>query len=390
MRYCKPALAAVPLIAALLMGCADERIAGHLSPAASAVSAPAPVGVQTVNIASEALTLWPFTGTDLAGSASDPINLIFRGRSDARALRAALFALDGNRQAFGLPNLPPFNCTWTDAYGDIQTSYASERGWTASVAQLQCGNYGPVRFHLRLFPQGEWTLANAHFEVLIPGTADHQVLSWQLAKQLVTVDFIRSGLLGAPPILVPGLHPPAYRTIPVVIYNALPPELKLLAGGPPSAVTDVPILSDGFATVLTLAASAPLVADVREEILTLQYNQVIPRPFCSTGPQDFVHVQGPVTLERRVEVSADSVLTSHLRARAQLSVTPVNPLTGERGDSAQAVILDTHDLLFGDTQLSALSRVLRKENRAQGDGTSLQILLQVGPADHYSRTERCN
>lgn len=391
MYHRNAALMAIPAIAALLtIGCADEHIAGNASPTSAFSTAPPPAGVQVVNILGDQLGLWPFTGTDLAGNASDPINLIFRGQADPRALRAALLGLDGNRQAFGMPNVFPFNCTWSDAYGDVQTAFASAAGWSASVIQLQCGNYAPLRFHLRLFPQGEITLANAHFEVVIPGTADHQVLSWQAAKQLVTVDFLRSGLLGAPPLLIPDLHPIQYRSIPAVIYNGLPPELKQIAGGPPTATAAVPILSDGMVTVLTLRSAAPLVSDTREETLTFQYNQVVPRPFCSTGPLDFVHLQGPVTLERRVTQSAGGVLTSKLQAQGQLTVTPVNPLTGERGESASAVILDTHDLLFGDNQQSAISQILRKETRDNGEGTSLQIRLHVGADDQYSRTERCN
>ena len=35
----------------------------------------------------------------------------------------------------------------------------------------------------------------AHFEVLIPGTTDHQVLSWIVARDLVVGDLMRSGLL---------------------------------------------------------------------------------------------------------------------------------------------------------------------------------------------------
>jgi hypothetical protein len=343
-----------------------------------------------VNVDGRQLTFWPFTGTDLAGTASDPVNIIFLGQADPRALRAALFALDGNRQAFGLPNVFPFNCTWSDAYGDVQTAYAADRGWTANVVQLQCGSYGPLRFHLRLFPQGDFTLANAHFEMLIPGTADHQVLSWQAAKQLVMVDFLRTGLLGGAPTFYPGLHPQQYRTIPAVLYNALPPELKQIAGGPATATTDVPILSDGLVTALTLARAVPYVTDAREESLTLQYNQVIPRPFCATGPTDFVHVQGPVTLDRKVMQLSSGILSSQLEAHGQLIVTPVNPQTGARGESVSAIILDKHELLFGDEQLSAHSEILRNETKANGEGTSLQIRLQVGATNQYSRTERCN
>jgi hypothetical protein len=378
-------------IGLLTIGCADQDITGNDVGSATFTPAPPPPGLQTIGFEGDQLTLWPFTGTDLAGTASDPINIVFSGKADPRSLRAALFTLNGNREAYGLPNVFPFNCTWSDAYGDVQTAYADANGWTASVIQLQCGSYDPLRFHLRLFPQGENTLANAHFEMLIPGTADHQVLSWQAAKQLVIVDFMRAGLLAEGPTMYPGMHPQQYRTIPAAIYNNLPVQLKQIAGGPATAPANgVPILSDGMLTRLTLARAVPYVAEPRVEMLTLQYNQVIPRPFCATGPADFVHVKGQVTLDGRVTQLPSGVLTSKLEARGQLVVTPVNPQTGERGESATATIIDKHELLFGDQQLSAHSDILRNENRTNGSGTSLQVRLMVGPTNQYSRTERCN
>lgn len=67
----------------------------------------------------------------------------------------------------------------------MQTAYDARAGWVGSAIQLQCGDYGPIRFHLRLFEAGDYTLANVHFELLIPNTTEHQVLSVELAEQLV-------------------------------------------------------------------------------------------------------------------------------------------------------------------------------------------------------------
>src|SRR6187402_3050629 len=117
-------------------------------------------------------TIWPYTGESLNGVPSDPINLVFLGKADPVRIRAALLALDGDRTAFGLP--------------DVQTAYTDGPGWSGSIIQLQLGSYGPVRTHLRLFRTGiadgsggAVTLGAAHFEVLIPGTTSHQVLSWE-------------------------------------------------------------------------------------------------------------------------------------------------------------------------------------------------------------------
>ena len=77
---------------------------------------PAPPGLVTIEVADGPFTIWPFTGTDLAGTASDPMNLVFLGEP-IPAIRGALMALDGDRTAYGMPSVAPFNCTWTDAIG---------------------------------------------------------------------------------------------------------------------------------------------------------------------------------------------------------------------------------------------------------------------------------
>jgi hypothetical protein len=383
------AFVAVGYVSAL-SGCAKDAQLSGIDVSASRVSSSVPAGLRTVSAGTQQLTLWPFTGTDVAGTASDPVNLIFRGKADPRALRAALLSLDGNRQAFGFPDVFPFNCIWTDAFGEVQTAYATSEGWSGSIVQLQCGAYGPIRFHLRLFPEADWTIASAHFEVLIPGTADHQVLSWELAEKLVVVDFVRSGLLAAQPEAVPALNPaPGYRLIPAIIYNGLPAALKQTIGGPAQTTADIPIGTDGSATMLHVGSSVTPVADTRAEIITLTYNQVIPRPFCSTGPQDYVLVQGPITLTRTVTQEAGGSLTSMLNSAGQLSVSAVNPVTGERGEPGTAEVLDLRETHYGDHQLMVQSRISRKEIRADGNRTSLDIRLHLGGQDQYSATERC-
>ncbi|HEX9610445.1 MAG TPA: hypothetical protein VF978_01070, partial [Gemmatimonadales bacterium] len=239
LRPCHAACA-VPLI--LLAGC-DGVPQAPLEPRVAALAGTAgeatPSPLASVALGSSTLEFWPFTGADFGHTPLDPINLIFFGQSDPRALRAALMMLDGDRTAFGLPDVFPFNCTWKDAIGGMQTAYSTGAGWAGSAIQLECGDFGPIRFHLRLFNAGDWTLANAHFEVLIPATTEHQVLSWELAEQLVTVDLLRSGLLdaGVPLFATGTINPSPFHEIPAVIYNGLPLELRGVIGGPSGDVS---------------------------------------------------------------------------------------------------------------------------------------------------------
>lgn len=373
----------------------DEGSIMDTNYSASRTLIPAPSGLQTIPVGNDLLTLWPYTSSDFGATLSDPINLIFRGHADPRSLRAALLALNGDRSALGFPNEYPFNCTWDDAHGDMQGAYGSDVGWTANVVQLACGNYGPLRFHLRLFPAGEFTIANAHFEVQIPGTADHQVLSWEIAKQLVTADFARTGLLDAAPANTGVIHQaPGFRTIPAVIYNGLPVELRVLLTSSPDAVTvDVPILTSGSATILSLGTAMPWAEGSTGETLTLTYDQIIPRPFCSSGPADYVYVNGPLTLTRTANQSSDGRFISELRTHGRLTITPVNPLDGTPiGESTTALINETHSAYIGAAEFHVSSMSTRKEIAVNGtERTGLTVRFQVGEpgTEQFSRVERC-
>ncbi len=295
-----------------------------------------PAGLVTVPIGGAPLTFWPYTGGSFDGTPSDPINLIFTGDADPARIRAALMALDGDRTAFGFPPVSPFNERWADAIGDVQTTFADEPGWLGSVIQLRLGQYEPLRVHLRLFGPGateaegsdaSWTLGGAHFEALIPGTADHQVLSWTIARQVVMVDLIRSGLLTAvPPAMTnPISASPSFRDIPAVIYNGLPPELKGLIGGPQGPVSEaVPLESDGRAAILAMSGTPAAAAGSWTQRFSLAYGQVVPKPLCSDGPYDWVYVAGPVEFEKTATVDADGRYQANARVSGRLTVTPVD------------------------------------------------------------------
>jgi hypothetical protein len=153
-----------------------------------------------------------------------------------------------------------FDCTWTDAIGGIQVSWAEPAGWTGSVIQLECGAYDPFRFHIRLFPAGHATLANAHVEVLIPGTQAHQVLNWEVADQFIVYEMARVGILGAAPATRGMINQaPTMGEIPVVLYNMLPAHLRALAGGPQELKEQLRVGPDGLvATGPTRSAPRPL------------------------------------------------------------------------------------------------------------------------------------
>jgi len=326
-----------------------------------------PSGLVTVSSASGPLTLWPFTGTDLAGHASDPVNLLFTGDADPVRLRDALLSLDGDRTAFGFPPAYPFDARWSDAIGDAQATYTESGGWSGSVIQLQLGVYQPVRVHLRLFrTRSNWTVGAVHFEVMIPGTADHQVVSWELAEKVVLADLLRSGLVDPahPFDTSDPINPaPGFRTIPSVIYNQLPPELIGAIGGPAAPVNeDVPIASDGRATIVHLVGHAEPATGEKTQSFTLQYQQVIPKPICSDGPADWILVTGPVRFTGTHRSGADgsfsyeSSLSGRLMAQpVDLSANPPKPV----GDPYPVQIDDRQTGALDATTEALSARVVR-------------------------------
>lgn len=389
----------VALALALAMGVSacepdfDPTRATAASPVNFTTGTAAPSPLVTVSFGTKSLELWPFTGTDFSGIPSDPINLLFTGDVDVRSLRAALMFLNGDRTP-SFPDVFPFNCTWRDAIGGIQTAYA--QGWAGSAIQLECGPYDPLRFHLRFFDVGDWTLANVHFEVLIPGTTEHQVLSWELAEQLVLVDFLRSGVLDAsvPLATTEAINPSPFGAIPVLIYNGLPVELRTLIGGPLENVTaPVAIASDGRATILNVAETvegAPLVA--RQDFV-IQFDQVIPKPFCSSGTSGFVLVQGPVRLRQQVVVSASGNFVSQFHAQGHLDVTPVDPATSApTGETYRARVVEHHRGIVTDEVTLVSSFQMQIEIPPSGSERGrLTIGLHVGPAQasHHSLDIQC-
>jgi hypothetical protein len=292
-----------------------------------------PSGLVQVDTHGSKIQIWPYTCAGFDGTPVDPINLIFVGTASPRTIRAALMNLDGNRTAYGIPDVAPFNQRWDDGYGDVQTAYADGEGWTGSVIQLALGGYGPLRVHLRLFRTAgtggdDLTLGAAHFEVLVPGTADHRPLSWNVARDLIVADFLRAGLvLGDPEMTAPITATPSYRTIDYRLYNGLPVEVRALIHGPLEDQTaDVPIENQGNAAILVLGG-VPENGAGSTQSFTLNYDTLVPKPVCSDGPYDYIYIQGPVTVTRTTTIDAEGTYGYEGHLWGQLTLTPMDVTT---------------------------------------------------------------
>ena len=356
----------------------------------------APDGLKDVTAGGASLTLWPYTTSDFE-SPSDPLNLIFPN-ADPRAIRQELLKLDSSRPPFAA--VPGSNCTWTDAMGYEQAAFAEPEGWVGGAVQLACATAGaplgsPFRFHIRLFRQGGHTLGNAHFEFLIPGTAEHEVLSWDLARELVTFDMGRTGVLTASPSAV-GLVPAgSFRTVRRPVYLGL---VQAGAGGllaslglvlPPSG--DVPIPTSGQARVLVGTIDFKPAPAKTTTTTRVTYSIVVPKPFCATGPSDFVKLEGPRDFSMTVHTNRSGRYDRTYLIGGTLQVTPMAPTSATSfvpvGDPVDAFVFEAHRGTLSDGQGEVTERaaqVLLGEPRQ-----SLSWTFAAGSRDYFARQVLC-
>jgi hypothetical protein len=382
------------------IGCSDSSApdAADAGDPALAV-APAPGGLTTVE--GTTVRLWPFLSTDL-DTPHDPLSLLVTGEGDPRRIRAALLGLDGDRSALPPPfnALAMFDCTWTDGIGDEQATYIAGLGWSASAIQLECGAFGPApRFHVRLFDAGDAVLIGAHFEIQVPGTTDHEVLNFDIARALVAADLLRTGAIGIPTPTTAAIAAIA-RPLRTPVYDALVndpqigPLIPLLTGGPDkdtwNAADPKPVViapNDGHPFVApTLQPFGSLGTGSSQEFV-IELDQVIPKPFCAVEEQ-LVHVSGPVRFSKVVTIAPDGRQNSEIRVEGEAVVTPVlapgEPYRANVGEMHRTwVTADAHSVLWLNHQIMLPARSAERGNH--------RVTFHVGSAGpaQYRVTDQC-
>jgi len=322
--------------------------------------APPPGNAVTRTVDGEVLTLGPYARSDFATD-SDPVNLVFL-HSDPRAIRQELMKLSGDRTLPPVPGGPtfpaaaPFNCRWTDAMGYEQAAYAEPEGWVGGEVQLACVDFAmpmgnPFRFHLRLFRSGLHTYGAAHFELLITGSAEHEVLSWDFARLFVLLDMMRTGTQITMPGSVELVSPGTFRAIRRLVYNgvaatadgraflALIGLYPLPSGLPDDA--DVPILTTGAAETFSPIIHFQPVKSDRTTTYQGTYDIDAPKPFC--GPA-FVHLEGSLRLQLRVQTNPSGKYQRTYSVFGTLRVTPLSP----PGSAANAIVWEAHRAMLTD------------------------------------------
>jgi hypothetical protein len=245
----------------------------------------------------------------------------------------------------------------------------------------------PFRFHIRLFRAGKHTIGNAHFEILIPGTAEHEVLSWDFARDFAAYDMGETDTVVAPPES-PGLIPSgSFRAVRRAVYDellkydngALIPLLAYLKLYPAPGPGDVPIPTTGKAvTFVTDIDFAPQRAHV---VTTTQvgYGVNIPKPFC-TDPKvpEYVRLAGgPLLFTLSVSTGSSGRYERTYSVGASLEVTPLVPA----GDKLLASVFEVHQATMDDRHEQVTERA---QQSLLGDPfQSMAWSFAAGDTDRY-------
>jgi len=357
-----------------------------------------PSGLVHVSAGGESLTVWPYTTSDFE-TPSDPINLVFPN-ADPREIRQELMKLGGAR-GFPLPALLGGDCRWTDAMGYEQAAYRAYwryGEWVGGAIQLACVHEGAplgdyFRFHIRLFRVGKHTVGNAHYEILIPGTAEHEVLSWDFARDFVTYDVGRTNTIVAAPQPVGMIPAGSFRAVRGAVYEqlllfqggALIPLLTSLGLYPAPGPGDVPIPTNGKAVALVTDIDFQPQRTHTVTTTRVDYGVDIPKPFCGNpNVPEFVRLGGePLTFTLSVSTGPSGRYERTYAIGGTLDVTPL-----PSGSTLPASIFEIHQASMDDRHAQVTERT---QQSLLGDPfQSLAWSFAAGDTDRFVRNVVCS
>ena len=159
-----------------------------------------------------------------------------------------------------------------------------------------------------------------------------------------------------------------------------------------AAVTgDVPIPTNGQANVLSSSIAFEAKQSMTTTTTQVTYSVVIPKPFCATGPFDFVRLAGPLDFSLTVHTNPSGRYDRSYQLGGTLQVTPMRPTSPTTfepaGEPVDALIFEAHRGTLTDErgQVTEVgTRVLLGDPQQ-----SLAWRLSAGNPDSFVRQVLC-
>jgi hypothetical protein len=185
---------------------------------------------------------------------------------------------------------------------------------------------------------------------------------------------------------------PSWRTIQTAVYNNLPPGLIQIIDGPPQPqAVPVPIENDGHASTIHLAGALPITPMEYSTSTTVEFGQFVPRPFCSTGPFDWLHITGSVFLHTEVVVDESGRFSYMGGYEGKIYALPLDISTGQPvGAMFDADVRGLQHGFLSD-KAGHVTASDRKLSREDGGPQINVVSLRVGEfgRDGYKAFDKC-
>lgn len=165
-------------------------------------------------------------------------------------------------------------------------------------------------------------------------------------------------------------------------------QMDVVAAGEP--LTLWPYTTADFENPAGAIDFEPLRSEARTTT-RVTYSIVVPRPFCATGPGDFVKLEGPLDFAMTVHTSRSGNYERHYLVGGTLVVTPMTPTSATTfvpvGDPVDALVFEAHRGTLTDRrgQVTELAAQILLGDPKQ----SLSRRFSAGHADHFASTVLC-
>jgi hypothetical protein len=209
----------------------------------------------------------------------------------------------------------------------------------------------------------------------------------------VTYDMNRTGRLVPPPQGVPMIPGPSFRAVRRVVYDkvllqvpALAPFFTFVLKLDASAAGDVPIPTNGKA--IALATDIDFEPQRTHTVATtsVTYSVDAPKPFCATGPYDFVKLVSPPLTPLQFTLSVSTGPSGRYERIYSIGGTlDVTPLPS--GSTLDASVFEIHHATMDDRNAQVTERT--QQSLLGNPFQTMAWSFAAGDTDRFVRNVVC-